>query len=483
MSDSDQTDPRAERVLRLFGPAPHPWVRETPTDHDVLVVGAGQAGLGIGFALRRAGIARASVIDGAAPGATGVWETTARMRRLRTPKTWPEPEFGFPELSFRAWYTDGHGEDGFASLDRIPRPVWAEYVAWFERTVRVPVRHHTRLESVEPADDHLVAHLAVTAPDGSVVRHRETTRKLILANGVEGTGGPALPAGLADLPPHLAAHTGEPIDFEALAGRTVAVLGAGASALDAAGTALEAGAREVHLFTRRPELLIQGPAGFGPQSLGHRENFHRRSDADRWRLKVAAARAGRSCTLESVERSAVHPGFRVHLGAPWESAVVDGDAVRIEAADGVHVVDFVIAGTGFQYDPRTRPELAAVADRIALWGDRYLPPAELQDADLARWPYLGDAYELVARHDEDAAWAGRIHVFSAAAGLSFGIPVGDTQSLATGIPRLVDAIGRDLYFEDLTLPPLPAPAPAEPVSYRHLYQHAIWSPELAPATT
>lgn len=160
---------RGDRIRRLFGEPPANWVRPTGTDHDVLVVGGGQAGLGIGFALRRAGIGRFSVIDAAAPGATGVWTTTARMRTLRTPKAWPEPEFGFPELSFRAWFEERHGIDGYAALDRIPRTDWALYLEWITATVRVPVRHHTRLVDVTPADGGLAVHLRVTGEDGSTI--------------------------------------------------------------------------------------------------------------------------------------------------------------------------------------------------------------------------------------------------------------------------------------------------------------------------
>jgi cation diffusion facilitator CzcD-associated flavoprotein CzcO len=468
----------SDQLLRYFGAAPGNWVRETGFDHDVVVVGGGQAGLGIGFALRRAGIGRAVVVDAAAPGEAGVWTTTARMRTLRTPKAWLEPEFGFPELSFRAWYEGLHGEAAYDGLARIPRTVWAEYVTWFERTVQVAVRHRTKLIGVTPAKDHLVLRLAVTRPDGGVEEVVETTRKLVFANGVEGTGGPALPALFVGLPEEVAAHTGDRIDFAALAGRTVGVLGAGASALDAAGAALEAGASEVHLFTRRPELIVQGPSAGSPQSLGARENFHRRSDADRWRLKVTAARAGRSCTLESVERAVAFSGFRVHLSAPWRDARFTGDKVDVDAADGSHLFDFVIAGTGYQYDPHTRPELAEIADHVALWADRYQPPSELADESLGTFPYLGDGYELVEKHAGTAAWAGRIHVFSAAAGFSFGIPVGDVQSLATGIPRLVDAIGRDLFLEDQHLPAPVTSAPSKPESLRAAYDRAIWRVDL-----
>ncbi|MFD7161761.1 SidA/IucD/PvdA family monooxygenase, partial [Kribbella sp. NPDC059898] len=314
------------------------------------------------------------------------------MRTLRTPKAWPEPEYGFPELSFRAWYERRYGEAAYDDIDRISRTVWAEYVRWFGRTVNVAVRNHTRLIGVTPAADHLVLRLAVTRPDGGVDDIVETTRKLVLANGVEGTGGPYLPPPFAGLPRHLAAHTGDRIDFSALAGQVVAVLGAGASALDAAGTALEAGARAVHLFTRRPELIVQGSSAGPAQSLGARENFHRRADADRWRIKAIAAQAGRSCTLESVERAVAFGGFRVHLSAPWHDARVEAGKVRVDAADGSHLFDFVIAGTGYQYNPRTRPELAGIADHVALWADRYQPPSELSDESLARFPYLGGGY-------------------------------------------------------------------------------------------
>lgn len=443
----------------------------------MLVVGAGQAGLGVGFALRRFGISRISVIDAAAPGEKGVWRSIARMRRLRTPKVWPDPEFGFPELSFRNWFIRLHGHDTYEALERIPRTTWADYVDWIEQVVNLPVRHRTRLLDVEPGPRYLSVTLEVTDADGKRHRRTETTRKLVLANGVESTGGPAYPTALADLPSHLKAHTADRIDLATLAGRRVAVLGAGASALDIAGAALESDAAEVHLFVRRDELIIQGPGVVGGLTLGARENFHRLSDADRWQRKVAQARAGRSCTLESVQRAAAFDNFHVHLNAEWHAATAVGDRIVAATADGVHELDLVIAGTGYQYDPATRPELARLTADIATWGDRYHPPAELSDADLARWPYLGDGYELTERSPGSAPWLGRIHVFSAAAALSFGIPVGDVMSLATGIPRLIDAIGRDLYVEDLAAPAAGTPAAAA-ASFRDAYAHAVWTPDL-----
>jgi len=65
-----------------------------------------------------------------------------------------------------------------------------------------------------------------------------------------------MPGFVAALPRENRAHTADPIDFAGLRGRVVAVMGAGASALDNAACALEHGAAEVHLFCRRdhPQL-------------------------------------------------------------------------------------------------------------------------------------------------------------------------------------------------------------------------------------
>lgn len=474
-------DRLAADVLRQLGADPVSWVRESMTDHNVLIVGGGQAGIGIAFALRRAGIGGVSVIDAAAQGCTGAWTTIARMHTLRTPKAWPEPEFGVPGLSFRAWFETTRGVEAYDRLDRIPRLVWAEYVDWVTRALAVPVRHQTRLLGIAPAESHLVVQLEVTDASGTHLVE-ESTRKIVLANGIEGTGGGTRPAGIGQLPAHLAAHTGDLIDVASLAGRSVGVLGAGASAFDTASVALEAGAAEVHLFTRRPELLIQGPGGFPPGSLGARNNYARRSDAEKWEQKVTLGRKGRSTTLASVQRAAAHAGFHVHLNAGWEGTRVierDGtEGVEVEAGDGTHVFDFVISGAGYQYDPRTRDDLAGIADHIALWEDRYPAPVGLEDAGLAAHPYLGAGFEFLEKHPGEAPWLSRIHTFSAAAGVSFGYPIGDVQSLAPEIPRLVDAIGRDLFFEDQALPAASAPstaAPAPAEAYREVYAHTIWS--------
>jgi FAD-dependent urate hydroxylase len=474
MTNVDHVDAAAHRALRHLGADPANWVQPSPgIDHDVVVIGAGQTGLAIAFALRRAGIANVSVLEGADEASAGGWLTRARMVTLRTPKTRPGPEHGIPELSFRAWYEGLHGEAAWEAIGRIARVDWAAYLAWYQRQIGVQPRYRTRVVDIEPGDGHFRVHLEV---DGySVV---ETARKVVFANGVEGTGGPSLPTVFDGLPAELRAHTADPIDFAALAGKSVGILGAATSALDAAATALEAGAKEVHLFSYRSTLVIQPTAGFTPNPAAQ-DNFHLQPDDFRWNARYAQYAAGSSSPLDTALRVANLSGFHLHLDASWTTARADDGQVAVDADDGEHVFDFVIAGTGYQYDPATRPELARIAGDIALWHDKYSPPADKVAESLGLFPYIGAGYEFVEKNPGTAHWLKDIHVFNAAASLSFGRPVGDIPSLHSGVPRLVQRIVRDLYLADLARPKPPVTTPT-PEDHFDKYAHVIWlAPSLA----
>jgi len=204
MTQMIDPDFAAANALRLIGPDPQNWVPERPgIDHNVVLIGGGQTGAALAFALRRAGIGRVTVIDAADDEIqAGVWLTAARMNLLRTPKTLPGPELGIPELSFQAWYEACHGTAAYAAMDRIPRLLWAEYLLWYRHFLAIPVRYRTKLLRIEPAAGHFRLHLDA---EGSIAI--ETTRKIVLATGFTGNGGAYLPPVLADLPKHLVAHT------------------------------------------------------------------------------------------------------------------------------------------------------------------------------------------------------------------------------------------------------------------------------------
>jgi cation diffusion facilitator CzcD-associated flavoprotein CzcO len=436
----------APNILRLIGPSPENRVPNRPgIDHNVVVIGGGQSGVSFAFALRRAGIGDVAVLDAAADSSqAGVWLTRARMNKLRTPKAVPGPELGLPGLSFQAWYEARQGAEAYAAIDRIARTDWASYLAWLRQTLEIPVRYRSKLQRIEPADDHLRLHLDV---DGRETI--ETTRKIILANGVGGGGGPYIPSVLTDnLPTAVYAHTSQQIDFAALAGKSVAVIGAAASAFDAAGVALEAGAADVHLFVRRPSLASL-PVIRIRIYPGAYDNFYALPDATRWQQALRFRRAGSTAPPDPIERAAQFPNFHLHLASHWKSAQIDDNQIVAEASDGSFRFDFAIAGTGYYVDPETRPELGDFAGQIARWHDRFTPTAAEADETLSAYPYLGAAHEFLERSPGVAPQLGNIHNFNPSGFVSHGLPIGDVLSFKRDIPAIVARISRDLFLADL----------------------------------
>jgi FAD-dependent urate hydroxylase len=445
MSQSDDPDADARNTLRLIGPDPANWVPDRAgIDHNVTIVGGGQTGCALAFALRRAGIGKVTVLEAAAnEQRAGIWLNAARMNLLRTPKALPGPELGIPAFSFQAWYEARHGQDAYAAIDRIDRLDWALYLSWYKRFLNISPRYQTSLIRIEPVDDHFRLHLRT--PDGTAV---ETTRKIILATGFAGSGGKFIPDVLTDnLPPSLYAHTEDAIDFAELAGKTVGVVGAAAAAFDAAGVALEHGAAAVHLFARRDTIAavpITRSRGFP----GAYDNFHQLPDSDRWHQAFRFRRAGSTPTTDAIERTVKFPNFHLHLSAPWTNATVNG-GVETTINGTVYHFDYVIAGTGYSGNVAARPELRDFGDKILTWHDRYTPPPAEQDEMLACHPYLGAGHELLEKTQDTAPFLRDIHIQNPSGFVSFGLPIGDVPSMKRDIPVIVGRISADLFRADL----------------------------------
>lgn len=225
------------------------------------------------------------------------------------------------------------------------------------------------------------------------------------------------------------------------------VLGTGASALDNAACALEAGA-EVHLFCRRAEPQVIQPyrwltfAGF----LRHLCDL---DDAWRWRFMRHILSLREGIPQSTFDRCNRHDTFTLHVGAPWQSAREEGGRVVIETPRGETRADFVIAGTGIENDYALQPELSAFAHNIASWGDRYTPPAQEWDARLARFPYLSPDHAFVEKVAGETPWIGWIHLFSIASAMSFGASSSSINAMTTAVPKLVSGVTRSLFREDV----------------------------------
>ena len=439
---------RARAELELFDYPPRPWViprrRHDAPVLDVVVCGGGQNGLGAAAGLQQARVPNVLVLDENPVGRAGPWVTYARMRTLRTVKTLPGPALKVPSLSFRRWYEAQHGTDAWDRLVRIPKAMWAQWLDWLAATLAIPIEHETRLDRIEPVDGLLRL---------EVVRHGSTrviwTRKVVLATGSAGAGGPNIPTALVQGLPHTHwAHSADAIDFRRFMGGRVAVLGGGASAFDNAATALEAGAARVDLYMRRATMPEMNSARF-MEFEGLYRHYAEMHDAVRWRFMRKIFASPMPPPPDTFERCTAYANFHLHLGEGWERAALDAEGrVAIETNRGSHVVDFAVFGTGFAADLARRPELAAVLPHVALWSDRYRPPEGEASAAIGRFPYLGPGFEFLPREPGTHPELADIHLFNGAALPSIG-PIGmGINGVGHGIERLVRGITRDFYLRD-----------------------------------
>lgn len=445
---------RVRRDLALIDYPAHSWV---PPRHaagepvlDVAIVGGGQGGLATAFGLLRRKIGNIAVFDRSEAGREGPWITFARMLTLRTPKHVTGPDLGVPSLTPRAWFEAAHGADAWDALGKISRQDWQAYLGWYRRVLDLPVHNGTAVTAVVP-ERHDGADLLRLALDGPEGRRTRLARKVVLATGIDGSGAWHVPGFIRDaVPPERHAHTSAEIDFARLRGRRIGVLGAGASAFDNAATALEAGAASVTLCLRRPELPRINPyrwmenAGF----LGH---FAELPDLVRWRFMRHIFELNQPPPQETFWRCRRHGHFTLRTGCPWDGARMDGDEIVIATPAGELRFDQLIVGTGYQIDLRLRPELDHFAADIALWRDRFTPPADEAHALLGSHPYLGEAFQFLERVPGGAPHLRHIHNFTFGATPSMGLSGASISGMRYGVDRLVSGLSRNLFLEDAGL--------------------------------
>ena len=245
----------ADELAFLQLPAPR-WTPALEHDGqpvvDVAIIGAGMTGLACAAALLQRGVSVVAY-DEAPAGLEGPWATTARMETLRSPKQLAGPALGLPSLTFRAWFEAQFGRAAWDALDKIPRLQWMDYLRWYRRGAGAagaerPSRHRHRCRA-PTAWSSCSRSRPTAAPTRAfarrvVARHRPRRPRRAVAARVRRR---ACRARAGRTRP---TTTTTP----RCAGLRVGVVGAGASAMDSAATALEAGAAHVHLLVRRADL-------------------------------------------------------------------------------------------------------------------------------------------------------------------------------------------------------------------------------------
>jgi cation diffusion facilitator CzcD-associated flavoprotein CzcO len=441
---------QARRDLGIVAYPNIDWVRpvQGPTSSkalDCLIVGGGQFGIAVALALRRECVTNIVVLDEAEAGYEGPWANFARMQTLRTPKTLTGPDLGIPSLTFRAWCDARHGAGTWDRLDRIPRLWWMDYLAWYRRTLDLPVRNRVQVSAVVPVSDRLFRVEAKTASDVETL----FARTVVFANGAVGSGALLHASIITDaVPRDRYAHTNEPIDFASLRGKRIGILGVGASAFDNAATALENGASEAHVFCRRPALPRDNPRRWMEFS-GFLAHYPELPDARRWAYMQRLLEIGQPPPTNTYARATALPGFRLHTAAPWLSVICAGPDASIEVTTpaGRYAFDFVIGATGIEVDMTLRPELAAIAPHVATWADRYDPPEWAVNARLSRFPYLDRFGAFTERETGRAPWAGRAFAIFRGATLSLGPSAASNSNMKYTVPRLVSGITRQLFLD------------------------------------
>jgi cation diffusion facilitator CzcD-associated flavoprotein CzcO len=435
-------------LARDFARLNHPpaaWVPERAGPDgrpmaDVAIVGAGMYGLAAAFALRCLGTARIRHLDRREAGFEGPWLTYARMRTLRSPKHLTGPVMGMANLSFRAWWEASHGEAAWEELGRIPRPAWMDYLRWYRRITGADVQSRVEIADVTPHRNG--AAVCLRYPDGT----GETlhARQVVLATGREGQARARLPCALAPFFGSLVRHASDMIDFAALKGRRVAVIGLAASAFDNAATALEAGAAQVTLLGRASALprLNKMKQTVYP---GFTHGFPALPDAEKLRILKHIAEQRIAPPRDSVLRISADPRLRLLLGAAVTSAERVGNGLRLETAAGPVEASLVILATGFAIDLDAAPETAGFAGHILRWRDR------AQGETGGEWlgfPYLGPGFEFLERKAGALPGLDRIRCFTHSAQLSLGNLANDIPMVSEGAQRLAEAIARALFVED-----------------------------------
>lgn len=410
---------------------------------DVVVIGAGMCGLAAVAKLKLSGVSNVVAYDAAPEGLEGPWVTFARMETLRSPKSLHGPALGLAQLTFRAWFTAQWGAEAWQALDKIAKDMWMDYLIWYRKVLNLPVHNNVRVSRITPVEGLLA--LELSGAESGVVY----ARRLVLATGRSGLGGFAVPDFLANIDRKFWAHSADNIDFDALKDKRIAILGAGASAMDNAATALENGAAAVDLLIRRKAMpRINKMTGIGSQGVVH--GMHLLDDKWKWKFVDYTASTQTPPPRSSTLRVSRHENARFFLDCGVLSVKQQDNSLLVETTQGELQYDYLIAATGFTNNFRGRPEFAAIAPYIRSWADsRYHSEMGNARQSMLEAPDLGPSFEFRERTPGECPLLAHIYCFNDAAMLTHGKVSGDIPAVSAGADRLARGIIASLFAEDV----------------------------------
>ncbi len=410
---------------------------------DVLIIGAGLAGISIATRLMRMGVTNFQLYDENPAGQEGPWATYARMITLRTDKRLHGPDGGFPSATFRAWYEAQYGAENYDELSLIPKQEWMAYLVWLRHVFDLPIVNNNRVLKLIPHQYGFRVLFEDAQGQRSIV-----ARKVISATGLAGAGGVRVPFDISGVDPDLWFHSRDEINFFPMQGKRVAVIGGSASALDNAATALDAGAAQVDLFIRRsqhPERNIMRYLEFS----GLYRSFIHMSDELRLEVARVAIENAVPPPLWSIERCTAYDNFTLRMGVGWRSLRQEGHEIIITLTNGEEQrFDFIILGTGFETDLSLVDYLGAINEDIQRWQDVVTLGNDAVDRSIGRHPYLGNYFECRGRSSEADKIVSNLIIANSAATVSAGPSAVGINGCSFSSARIVEGIVQSLYLAD-----------------------------------
>lgn len=385
-------------------------------DSQITIIGAGPYGLSAAAYLRAAG--REVRVFGQP---MSFWQDQM-PRGMCLRSSWSASHIADPEkkLTLDAFCR----EKNIQFSKPIPLEAFVGYGQWFQSQA-VPDLDRRSVRLVESDERGF----RITLADGETF----VSRRVVVATGIQSFQ--ARPPEFARIPAALVSHSGEHNDLEKFRGKSVAVVGAGQSALEYAALLREVGAG-VEVICRRQSLrwvglhpqlhhlglaskMLYSPRDVGPAGISRLVAApHVFKMLPRWIQNRTAYRAIRPAVAGWLKsRIADIP---ISFGLQITAAEVSGDRLRVNLSDGTErLVDHVLLATGY---------------RVNIARYDFLAPSLMRNLKVIQ------GYPILKRGLESSV-AG-LHILGKPAAYSFGPIVGfvsGTEFASTELLRVVRA--------------------------------------------
>ncbi len=271
------------------------------------------------------------------------------------------------------WHLDTAGEHTFAAFfedrglsraenDPVPIGVFLDHTDWFREQKGFDVDE--RLVDTLEADG--AGAFAATMEDGTTI----TAEKVLAAPGIRHFV--ALPAWHEGVPEHRRAHTCDLVDFDALAGARVVVVGGRQSAYEWSALLCDHGAASVDVVHRHPAPAFERVSWefvnpYVEQTLAQRGWWRSLSADEQRAIALEFWQVGR-LTLEPWLTPRLRPDVvTVHASCEVVDVEEGDEATVLGLTDGSRLTaDFVVFASGYRADIARVPYLEPVLDTLAV---------------------------------------------------------------------------------------------------------------------